>query len=252
MRILKTTVGLLLLSLAIAPAAAALNVTIGEPPDPATGNCFPFGCSDPEFGPGTRYQQVYSGASFPGPILIQTITFFNTQVFPGAVQIHPARYEIHLSTTSKAVNGLDLIDLDENVGTDDRTVFSAMLSGTPGTDFAIVLSTPFQYNPTEGNLLLDVFKSDFSPLSIGTAALLGFAFLDARNGSFGSESSRAHDFGSDFEGWGLVTNFSGENGPQPVPSPASLILLTGGILGVGRVMWAHRRRACGTPYPDRA
>ena len=243
MRILKTTLGVLFLALVIAPAAPAVNVTIGDPPDPATGNCFPFGCSDPQFGPGTRYQQVYSSASFSGPILIETITFFNTQVLPGALQIHPARYEIHLSTTSKAVNGLDLVDLDSNVGADDQTVFSATLSGMAGTDFALQLSTPFQYDPAEGNLLLDVFKSDFSPLSIGTAALLGFAFLDARNGTFDAESSRAHDFGSDFEGWGLVTDFSSDNGPQPVTTPASLILLTGGLLGVRAVVWAQRRRA---------
>ena len=228
----------ILLALACAPAQAATILFDHA----ATGNnCFPFGCSDPLFGEGTRYQQVYNASQFSGPIEITQITFFNTTFNAGAGQIHPATYELHLSTTSRAVNALDVVDFGSNVGADDVLVFSAALSGVPGTDFVFDLSTPFTYDPADGNLLLDVFKSNFSPLSIANAATFGFLFLDAHNGTFGDASSRAHNFGTDFDSWGLVTAFTGEVFPPiDVPLPQALVLLGAGVTAIAVV---RRRRA---------
>jgi hypothetical protein len=45
-----------------------------------------------------------------------------------------------------------------------------------------------------GNILLDIFKTG--------GASNGNVYFDARNGSFGSDSSRAHNFGSQFANWG--------------------------------------------------
>ncbi len=204
-----------------APAAFAL--TIGDPADPATGNCFPFGCS------GTRYQQVYNSSLFPNPFSFNTVTFFNTKFGPGAGIIDTANYEIRFSETPKAVNGLDTSVFDNNIGVNDQPFFNGVLGGPigPSMEFLILGST-YNYDPSQGNLLMDIHKIDL-PGS-------GSVFLDARNGTFGIDSSRAHNFGIAFESWGLVTKFGETNGPGPgpvVPEPSTLLLTTLGLAGAG-------------------
>lgn len=168
------------------------TVTIGFPG--TGGNCFPFTCRG---FPGARYQQVYNSGLFPGVMTITNISFFNT-ILPGA-SINSATYTIHISTTAKPVNGLDIRDFDSNVGADDALFFSGVLGGPiEGGKFTIT-GAPFLYDPSQGNLLIDIFKSGGGPTT---------GFLDARNGSFGNESSRAHNFGSAFASWGLVTEFN--------------------------------------------
>src|SRR5215217_337340 len=115
----------------VALSAAAVTdsttyIEFGNPPDGS--NCFPFGCA---IGFGTHYQQVYNASFFSGPGAIETIYFFNTQ-FPPA-SFFEADYEIRLSTTSKAVNGLDLGNLSNNIGSDEALFYAAHLSGPTGT-----------------------------------------------------------------------------------------------------------------------
>src|SRR5215467_16281418 len=54
------------------------SLLVGGPPD--ANNCVPFSC--PALFGVTQYEQLYSASSFPGPITITALTFFNTQ-FPG-------------------------------------------------------------------------------------------------------------------------------------------------------------------------
>src|ERR1035438_559223 len=63
----------IILLVAAIPAAAA-GIVVGLPPDPETGNCFPFGCSY-----NGEYQQVYNSGQFSGPITITNLEFYNTQ-----------------------------------------------------------------------------------------------------------------------------------------------------------------------------
>jgi hypothetical protein len=187
----------------LAPVMTGPTVTIGYPGDPGSGNCFPFGCS------GTRYQQVYNKNLFPGPMTINNISFFNEQFTPGS--INSASYTIFLSTTSKLVNQLNTVDLDDNVGPDNALFLSAPLGGPLTSTRFTLEGLAFFYDPSQGNLLIDIFKGPSSG---------GGIFLDARNGTFGSDSSRAHNFGSGFASFGLVTEFNSVSTPLAVNAAA--------------------------------
>jgi phosphatidylinositol-3-phosphatase len=124
------------------------------------GNLFPLFSSKP-----IRYQQVFDASQFsrlnPGGGLINRIAFRGHGPgvpFTGTV----AQLQVDLSTTSKTPDGLSST-FAENVGSDDTQVFSGPLSaaitfsGDP-TTFEVVVNftTPFFYNPSKGNLLLDI------------------------------------------------------------------------------------------------
>jgi hypothetical protein len=216
--------------LAACPVARATTITFGTPA--TSGNAFPFGGG---FGsnPSTRYQQVYDADLFPaGPLSITDITFFHT-LFPGGA-ISANTYIFHLSTTAKTVGDLNTAVLTNNIGGDDALFASLALSGDPGTSLAIS-GTPFTYDPANGNLLLDITTT--------TPNLAGLSiFFDARNGDFGADSSRAHDYGTGFTGFGLVTQFTFTAAAEPVPEPASIVLMVTGMLGVSGYTWLRRKR----------
>src|ERR1700722_7946143 len=101
-------------------------IVIGLPAVSGSGNCVPFGCPN-QFGL-TEFQQVYPSTSFPGPVTINQITFFNMQDFQGA-PVTAATYQFSLSSTSQAVGGLDASNLTNNVGPDNQIFFSGQISG---------------------------------------------------------------------------------------------------------------------------
>jgi hypothetical protein len=224
-RIALVTV-ILLLAAFVASPAFATTIIIGQPGDAGTGNCFPFGCST-----GSRYQQMYNAALFPSPLLINQLQFFNTQFAAGTGVVETANYAIHLSATAAAVNALDTSNFGANVGANDALFFNGVLGGPIGGTTFTIDGTGFLYNPADGNLLLDIFKTG------GSAN--GNVFFDARNGTFGTDSSRAHNFGSEFANWGLVTGFS-DDGLAPVPEPATLTLLAPVLAWAA---WRRHRRS---------
>ena len=189
---------------------------IGLPPDGGTGNCFPFGCT------GTRYQQVYSAAGFSGSITITDITFYNTTFTAGTIA--PGTYTLHLSTTSAAVDALSST-FASNVGANDA-LFAVYAGGGSASPSFTIAGTGFTYDSTMGNLLLDIFVANSGS---------GTVYLDARNGTAGGIFSRMHDFGTGFEGFGLVTGFN-EGGS--VPEPGTYAMIVGGLL----VLMAKQRR----------
>ena len=129
-------------------------------------NAFPFDIASTGRTDTMRYQQLYDASQFSnfssGGFITQII--FRPDAFAGgAFAATLPDMQINLSTTSVPDDGLSLV-FANNIGPDDTVVFSGPLplssdfTGGVPKDFDIVinLTTPFFYDPSMGNLLLDV------------------------------------------------------------------------------------------------
>jgi hypothetical protein len=109
------------------------------------------------------YQQVYDSGLFSGPVSITGITFFKLNFLTG--EVAAANYTMSLSTTAAVVNGLSAT-LADNLGADNQAFFTGALGGPLGaTGELALLGTAFPYDPTLGNLLLNVTMSRPDELS---------------------------------------------------------------------------------------
>lgn len=187
-----------LASVSITPPVYSQSVTIGLPADENATSCLPFGCA------AERYQQVYNKNLFTQPLLINQISFF------GSGFVNTATYTLRLSTTNKDVNSLDVIDLSNNVGANNSLFFQGDLGGfltgdLPEASELKITGSDFFYDPSEGNLLLDLFIMD--------GVNFGESYFASRNGTFGNDSSRAYspssgiDSDAGYRSFGLVTEF---------------------------------------------
>lgn len=115
-----------------------------------------------------RFQQVYSSSlfgGFPQGVSIGQIVFRGDAVNGRDFASSVSDVEVHLSTTSKAVDSLSPV-FDLNVGPDDMTVVGRtpiFLFGSGGHGgieaWSILLdfrSNRFLYDPAAGNLLMDI------------------------------------------------------------------------------------------------
>ena len=129
-------------------------------------NSFPFDISSAGRPTDTmRYQQLYDASQFSGlgsAGFITQIIFRPDISFGFAFSSTLSDMQINLSTTSVPDDGLSLL-FANNIGTDETVVFNGPLSlsstftgGVPKDfDIVITLTTPFFYDPSMGNLLLD-------------------------------------------------------------------------------------------------
>ena len=208
--------GALIFAAAASPVLA--SVTIGAPGDSGNGNVVPFGGGSPQ------YQQIYAASDFTGPIDITGITFFNKNYTPG--DVNSADYSFQLSTSTATVGNLST-NFSSNIGADNTTIFAGGLNGPIDTtthEFTITGTHDFKYDPSTGNLLLNITND-------GTTSNFT-VFLDAINSS-NSYFSRAFVFNSTTysDGAGLVTRFNG-NDTLPTPEPASFAAFGFGALGL--------------------
>jgi hypothetical protein len=228
---------LLLCLFLLTAMSATAGVVVGSPADPVTGNCYPFGCAY-----GGEYQQVYESTQFSGLITITDLEFYNTQLNAGATLMNAGNWAISLSTAAAGWNSLSST-YSNNIGGDNTLVFNGDLAQAWafGNTLKIVFTTPFTYNPLNGNLLLDVVAS-------GTTAPGGDIFFDTNGyngGGFNGNTFLGRVYcsgcgggtGNVNNGYGLVTGF--DAGSSGVPEPATEALFGLGIAVFGLV--ARRR-----------
>lgn len=164
-----------------------------------------------------RYQQIFDAAVWSGAVSILELGFRNTLQPDYGLDFTA---DFYLSTSSASLTGLSP-DLDSNLGSNTSLFGSFSRAGAfSSISFA---GSPFVYDPSEGNLLLDIRFSSNS----------GFAFFDA---TLDSRTSRGwvgvdDGYGNGVSyGYGLVTEFSSR--AVSVPEPAPYLLLSLGLLAL--------------------
>jgi hypothetical protein len=212
---------------------AKADVFVGLPADFNAGNCYPFGCAY-----NGEYQQVYASNQFSSPVVIIGLEFFNTQVDFGATSLNSGNWAISLSTTGAAYNTLSP-NFASNIGGNNTLVFTGDLGqpwGFFGYPLVINFSTPFSYDPSAGNLLMDVNVT-------GATLTDAPVFFDV-SGNYFPNTIMGRVFetsgGSAVEaGYGLVTDFVTQT-----PEPSFYVVLPGSILALAALVRRRRRQAC--------
>src|SRR5207248_2335779 len=125
------------------------------------------------FFPDDRLQQVFGAADFRDAGAPLRITELSFAAYDRPIDVTLPNIAIHVSTTSKPVDGLSAT-FAQNIGPDDTVVFSGPLhffqSGTGPSGFSgeiydihIELQTPYVYDSAQGNLLVDFFNYQSLP-----------------------------------------------------------------------------------------
>ena len=185
-------------------------------------------------------------SSFGGPVVIDSLAF---RLDSGASTTSGAfdDFQVRLSTAATSVTTLSTT-LDDNVGTDEVSVFSGplVLSSTSGVaspsefDLLIPFMTPFLYDPLAGDLLLDweyegTFSGSSFRIDTNQHNKTPFTSLVA----FMEDARPLPDGIADgvLRGGTPIIQLSVS---AVVPEPSSLGLLGLGILALISVYWRHR------------
>jgi hypothetical protein len=240
-KLIPTAVATVLLWTAFVGAGtAATSVVVPNTLQNAEGNDSNFG---PFFSNSVRYQQVFAASqfsSFTGPMKITQIAFRPDGAVTDASLI--ARFDsvrIDLSTTKSTPSTLST-QFANNVGGDDKTVFdsfvfmNAPVTGASGgpKDFTFKLAVdPFIYDPSQGDLLLDVRAFE-------SGGGISAAFDAQSNSPFTAHVDAASSAATSggFFASGLVTEFQF----APVPEPSSLTLMVA-LGSLCALVWGTRR-----------
>jgi hypothetical protein len=177
------------------------------------------------------YQEIYSAGAFSGPVSISSVSF--TVSAGGAVD--DVDYTVQFSTTPSAVGD----DYRLTTGSDAQTFGTFRVAGSLATNYVLTFTgaTPFTYNPSLGNLLMEMTFSNVSSTSCSTC--VSWAAFQAGGG--GGQLSRAVQtpYATTSDPYGLVTTFEVTDASS-APEPATAALSLCGLgLAAG---FAHRRR----------
>ncbi|WP_341532348.1 PEP-CTERM sorting domain-containing protein (plasmid) [Nostoc sp. UHCC 0302] len=197
-----------------------------------------------------RYQQIFDAdefASLSEPQLISQIAFRpdsdslnNGTAFSSTL----SSIVINLSTTRSTPNNFSNTFAD-NVGVDNITVFTGALSlssanqgpvsGPKNFDIVINLQNPFLYDPTKGNLLLDV-KNFAGGNTTQFDAIQSFN-RDSVERQLSFDPNSATAISQFQDGIGLVTKFTFKSEVPPVPEPSTALgTLVISVWGLGALL----------------
>jgi hypothetical protein len=111
-------------------------------------------------------QNLYVGSQFPAqPMIIRELRFRPSAVHGQAFSTVISNLQINMSVTSKIPFPTFGFTFANNTGTNDTVVFqgqvaissafSGPVNGPKAFDIVIPLTTPYLYDPSRGNLLID-------------------------------------------------------------------------------------------------
>jgi hypothetical protein len=230
---------------AVGMAGKADAATIIAPNNLATkpGN-FPGGFLTPT---PSRLQQVYAASQFGSkPLKISQVALRPSSTNPLPFDFTIENIQFNLSTTLNNPDALNT-NFAVNVGNDNTQVFNGTLKGsttnsqavggTQNFDILIPFSNPFIYNPSQGNLLLDVKK--FSSEVTGSIFDGEFTLGDAVSTLIAVGDANAAIANPRFSSTlGFVTQFTA----TPIPESSSFLGTLAVVVLSGGLSYKHKKQ----------
>ncbi|MEX0643497.1 MAG: PEP-CTERM sorting domain-containing protein [Pirellulales bacterium] len=188
------------------------------------------GVSDCTFWCTDRLQQVYASSLFSGPVAVTRISFFASP-FNGTAWDGIGTWQMTLSTSNNPVGALDGT-FANNVGA-DVAVFDTLTppAGTLPVNAQVSFLGSFIYNPSMGDLLIDIQRTAGTEVGVGMDAGFAPGQIDRAFSYDSTETALAVNQ----NGYALRTELE----TNPVPEPSALLLLG---LSVFPPLAALRRR----------
>jgi hypothetical protein len=167
-------------------------------------------------------------------------------VTQGSVDYTLEDIELKLSTTSTDIDSMSLA-FDENIGTDEMSVFRGALrvvydgSYAAAAEFAVVLELQrhFLYDPSMGNLLMQIQLYSEHPNYDPETNMYSPFFFQSTSNDDATQMLLGTTFDSEMgimANYGFVTQFT----TSTIPVPASLWLFASALAGMG---WLRRKQA---------
>jgi len=173
----------------------------------------------------SREQTVYDASEFPAyPIIIDEIRWRPDVIAGGPITSTVSNIQVNLSTSTKKPDQLDSV-FSQNIGADDTVVFSGAMivdssfitlsDGTKAFDIDLPLQTPFLFDPSRGNLLIDLHDFTGCGATLYNSSAPGV--VDAVSRVFNSSSANATTASASDSGGGVI-----QVGYIPAPLPPTI------------------------------
>ncbi|WP_290631513.1 hypothetical protein, partial [Aquisalimonas sp.] len=206
----------------LADTASAARIDVG---DSATGlNCIPFGC---DLAHQTQY--IYGSDLFADTVNIDAFGFWSVA---GQGNLVSGSFDIRFSVTDADPADTNL-PLEDNFGEVEHHFTHLTLDG--GSDHPFSISgESFQYDPGDGNLLIDI-RADGDIIHEGSwANFAATAHDESTEGMWRGRTRSEDDPGVPSANWGMTTSFwdLAQDDPVAIPNPNSLALLMVGLLSL--------------------
>jgi hypothetical protein len=219
----------------LAAPVFANTLTVNDTDSPIR---FPFGTdttSTSNYQSGATYQQIYSSTDFSGsPILITQLAFSTSSIISNATSA-TLGLDVHLGIAGTSAANPSTT-FSANRGSNYQDVFSGTLTFTPALnntfDMVLNLSSPFLYNPSQGDLLLNILLTQ-TPGITGSALYFGGDASPADDRIYNTTAAATGRV--DFDTLATQFTFTSQ---AAAPEPSTVFLFGSGI---GLAMVARKR-----------